>query len=185
MSTTLRQPQAYNPGMFARLRDGLRYGGGSGQWSWLLHRVTGIGVLLFLIIHIVDTFFVVAYPSLYDHTVGIYGGMLTGLPWESVNGYYWGLRWAFRVGELGLIASVLFHALNGVRIILFDFWPKAAAHQHRLFQVVVVLFFAIMIPVTIWVLLPLRKAPDHWQLPEPAPASTSTLAPLTQAAPVR
>jgi succinate dehydrogenase / fumarate reductase cytochrome b subunit len=171
MATTLRQPQPYNPGTFSKIRDGLRYGGGSGQWSWLLHRVTGVGVLLFLIIHVLDTFFVVAYPGLYDHTVGIYGGMISGLPWEGVNGYYWGLRWAFRVAELGLIASVLFHSLNGVRIVLFDFWPRAAQYQHRLFQLVMVLFFAIMIPVTIWVCLPLLEAPEHWKLPEPAAAS--------------
>lgn len=35
--------------------DVARYRGGSGHWSYLLHRVTGVGVLLFLAIHIVDT----------------------------------------------------------------------------------------------------------------------------------
>ena len=27
----------------------------TGAWSWLLHRVTGVGVLVFLLFHIVDT----------------------------------------------------------------------------------------------------------------------------------
>jgi succinate dehydrogenase / fumarate reductase cytochrome b subunit len=175
MSTTVRQPQAYNPGRLAKITEGLRYGGGSGQWAFLLHRITGIGVLLFLVIHVVDTFFVVAYPALYDHTVGIYGGMITGLPWEGVNGYYWPLRWAFRVGELGLIASVLFHSLNGLRIVAYDFWPRAAQYQHRLLQLVTVLFFAIMIPVTIWVCLPLLEAPEHWNMPKPVAEAVESL----------
>ncbi len=180
MSTTLRQPQAYDPGSSAHVREGvLRYGRSPDEWSWLLHRLTGVGVLLFLVIHIVDTFFVVAYPSLYDHTVGIYGGVV-GLPWGGVNGYYRGLRWAFRVGELGLIASVLFHSLNGVRIVLFDFWPRAMVYRRLLNRAVTVLFLAIMIPVTIWVLLPLLESPKHWRMPEPAAATSP--APLASVA---
>ena len=47
--------------------------------------------------------------------------------------YYWPLRWAFRVGELGLIASVVFHAVNGVGVILYDLWPNGALHRRRIF----------------------------------------------------
>lgn len=173
--TVVSRPRPYRPGLWTRLRAGLRYGGGAGQWSWLAHRVTGIGIAVFLLIHIIDTFFVVAYPRLYDHTVGIYGGMVTGLPSEGLNGYYWGLRWAFRLGELGLIACVLFHAVNGVRIILFDFWPGAVKHQKALVQAVLVVFLAIMIPVTIWVLIPLASVPEHWKMPAEEPAATGEL----------
>jgi succinate dehydrogenase / fumarate reductase cytochrome b subunit len=164
MPDTLRRPVAYRPGLWVRLREGLRYGGGIGQWSWLVHRITGIGILLFLIVHIIDTFFVVAYPALYDHTVSIYGGVVTGLG-ESINGYYWGLRWAFRLGELALIACVLFHAVNGVRVILFDFWPGAAVYQKELAWAVLTVFAAIMIPVAAVVFWPLTKTPTPWVMP--------------------
>jgi succinate dehydrogenase / fumarate reductase, cytochrome b subunit len=33
----------------------LRYKGRTGMWMWLLHRVTGLGILAFLIIHVVET----------------------------------------------------------------------------------------------------------------------------------
>jgi succinate dehydrogenase / fumarate reductase cytochrome b subunit len=160
--TLLKDPRVYRRGAWARFVEGLRYGGGIGQWSWLVHRVTGLGILFFLVIHIVDTFFVVAWPALYDHTVSIYGGMVTGLPdsW-GLNGYYWPLRWGFRVAELGLIACVLFHSINGVRVVLFDFWPKAIGYQKRIFQVVMVVFIAIMIPVTLVVLAALLSPPAH------------------------
>jgi succinate dehydrogenase / fumarate reductase cytochrome b subunit len=152
--SALRSPRAYRRGSWSNFVEGLRYGGGIGQWSWVLHRVTGLGVLLFLLIHVIDTFLVVAFPAEYDWTVAIYGGVVSGL-------YLWPIRWAFRFAELGLIASVVFHAVNGVRIVLFDFWPKSAAYQRQLFWGVLVIFFAIMVPVSIWVLSALAYAPAH------------------------
>jgi len=162
MADTTRVPKYYVRGFRERITEGLRYGGGVGQWSWLVHRITGIGILLFLIIHVIDTFFVVAFPALYDHTVAIYGGIVSGID-PSVNGYYWPLRWAFRLGELGLIACVLFHAINGVRIVLFDFWPKAVNYQKQLFRVVQITFWVIMLLVTIRVVSPLFSVPEHQQ----------------------
>jgi succinate dehydrogenase / fumarate reductase cytochrome b subunit len=171
MSQIPHVPKYYQRGLRDRITEGLRYGGGVGQWSWLIHRLTGLGILLFLIIHVVDTFFVVAFPALYDHTVAIYGGTISGVG-EGINGYYWPLRWAFRLGELGLIASVLFHALNGVRIVLLDFWPKGVMYQKQLFRIVQIAFWVIMLLVTIRVVAPLFNAPEH--LPAAKTASVTT-----------
>jgi succinate dehydrogenase / fumarate reductase cytochrome b subunit len=118
----------------------------------MLHRVTGLGIVLFLVIHIIDTFLVVAFPAEYDFTVDIYGGTFAGH-------YYWPLRWGFRLGELALIACVLFHAVNGVRIVLFDFWPKAARHQRLIFWAVMGTFWTIMLPVAYVVLSALAEPP--------------------------
>lgn len=163
MSQTLRSPRYYHRGPWARFVEGLRYGGGIGQWSWLVHRVTGLGILIYLVAHITDTFFVVIDPAWYDHTMALYGGEVSGH-------YYWTVRWAFRLGELGLIACVLFHSINGIRIVLFDFWPKAAVYQRELFWFVGIVFLAIMIPVAIWVVLPLASAP------KPRPEQGGTVA---------
>ena len=174
MSQPLHAPRVYRRGVRDRIVEGLRYGGGIGQWSWLVHRLTGIGILLFLIVHVIDTFFVVAFPGLYDHTVAIYGGMVSGLH-PSVNGYYWPLRWLFRIGELGLIAAVLFHALNGVRIVLFDFWPKAVHYQKPLFRAVQIAFWIIMALVTIRVVSPLFSVPEHMQTLKTASVPSATV----------
>jgi succinate dehydrogenase / fumarate reductase cytochrome b subunit len=127
--------------------------------------VTGLGILLYLFAHITDTFFVVVNPAWYDHAMSLYGGVIGGR-------YYWPIRWAFRLGELGLIACVLFHSLNGIRVVLFDFWPKGTQYQREIFTIVVIAFWAIMIPVAIWVLLPLAYAPEYEN--EGEPASTAT-----------
>ncbi len=149
-----RPPQAYHRGTLARFVEGFRYGGGIGQWAWLLHRVTGIGILLFLVIHIVDTFLVVALPAEYDFTVDIYGGVFNGV-------YFAPLRFAFRFAELGLIACVLFHAVNGVRVVLFDFWPGSVDFQRQAFWAVLAVFAVIMVPVTFVVLGALLGPPLH------------------------
>jgi succinate dehydrogenase / fumarate reductase cytochrome b subunit len=111
-----------------------------------------MGIALFLVVHIIDTFLVVAYPAEYDFTVAIYGGTFAGE-------YYWPLRWAFRISELALITCVVFHAVNGVRIVLFDFWPRAADYQQQLFWAVLILFGGIMLPVTFVVLSALAGSP--------------------------
>ena len=47
------------------VRETLRYRGAIGQWSWVLHRLTGVGVALFLALHVIDTSWAVFYPDLY------------------------------------------------------------------------------------------------------------------------
>lgn len=156
------QPKPYRPGRLERAFQGLRYGGGLGQWSWLVHRVTGIGIAVFLVVHIIDTFFVVAYPGLYDHTVSIYGGVVGGQ-------YYPWLRWLFRLSELALIACVLYHAINGIRVVLVDLSPKSLRYQREMAWAVLVAFVAMMVPITAVVALPLLESPDHWKVPAEEP----------------
>ncbi len=83
-----------------------RYRGREGQISFLLHRITGLGVLLFLTIHILDTATVYFFPSLYAHAIDIYRTTLFG------------------VGEMGLIFCVIFHGVNGLRIAFADWFPN-------------------------------------------------------------
>lgn len=85
----------------------LSYRGREGQLAFLLHRLTGLGTLLFLTIHIIDTAMVYFYPPLYEEAIAIYR-----LP-------------VFMVGEIGLVFSVIFHGVNGLRIAYVDlFKPK-------------------------------------------------------------
>lgn len=114
-----------------RLREVLTYRGRAGQWAWILHRVTGVGVLLFLLVHIVDTAFIGWGPELYNKAMAVYR-----LP-------------VFRVGEVLLAGCVLFHALNGVRIIIIDFWPQTTAAHRKWVYAVAVTFAVIFIPTAI------------------------------------
>jgi succinate dehydrogenase / fumarate reductase cytochrome b subunit len=112
-------------------QKGSVYKGGIGQWSWAAHRITGVLVMAFLFGHIVDTFAVGFGPELYDETIALYK------------------QWWFKPFEVMLIAAVLFHALNGLRIILFDFWPKLALKQKAFAYAELVLFVIGFTPVAI------------------------------------
>ena len=48
------------------------YRGQSGHWSWLLHRITGLGVLLFLLVHIVDITLIGFGPTVYNDSIKIF-----------------------------------------------------------------------------------------------------------------
>jgi succinate dehydrogenase / fumarate reductase cytochrome b subunit len=120
-----------------RLRKSARgpiYKGGIGQWSWAAHRITGVLVIAFLFGHIVDTFAAGFGPELYNETVSLYK------------------QWWFKPFEVMLIAAVLFHALNGLRIILFDFWPKLALKQKAFAYVELVLFLAGFLPAAVFMM---------------------------------
>jgi succinate dehydrogenase / fumarate reductase cytochrome b subunit len=84
----------------------VRYKGREGQLSFLLHRITGLGTLLFLTIHILDTSTVFFFPELYNHGIEIYRTTLFG------------------VGEIILIFCVIYHGVNGLRIAIFDWFPN-------------------------------------------------------------
>jgi succinate dehydrogenase / fumarate reductase, cytochrome b subunit len=111
------------------LGQALRYKGREGMWTWILHRATGLGILAFLILHVVDTAVVIYWPAFYDSTLVLYRHPV------------------FRVGEFLIFFSVLFHGLNGLRIIIQDFWPMAMRHQRRAALAVAVLVVLVMLPV--------------------------------------
>jgi succinate dehydrogenase / fumarate reductase, cytochrome b subunit len=113
------------------------YRGQSGQWSWLLHRVTGLGVLLFLLIHIVDITLIGFGKTVYNDSIAVFS------------------TWPVRLLSLALIGSVLYHAFNGVRIILIDFWPAAYKYQSQMFYVVMVVTILSFLPMAYFIIAPI------------------------------
>lgn len=105
---------------------GTLYRGREGMWSWVAHRVTGFLIFFFLLVHVLDTSLVRVDPEAYNQVIGTYKNPIMGL------------------GEAGLVAAVVFHALNGVRIVLVDTWSKGTRYQKQLFWGVVVLFLVLM-----------------------------------------
>ncbi len=113
------------------LTETLRYKGAIGQWSWVLHRITGIGVVFFLTLHVIDTSWAVFYPALYVEAIATYQTPL------------------FTVGEFGLVACVIYHALNGLRIAIIDYKPVWWKYQQRAAMYVLGGTVIILVPVFI------------------------------------
>jgi len=110
---------------------GTLYKGSPGQWSWIAHRITGVAVILFLFAHVIDTAVIGWGPTAYNRVVSVYE------------------NWVVRLLELGLVAAVLYHAINGMKIIVIDFWPSTTRHYKAMSLVSTGIFVLAMIPITI------------------------------------
>ena len=111
------------------------YRGDPGMWSWVLHRITGATIFFFLFVHVLDTALVRVSPEAYNEVVNTYKTPLVGLM------------------EVGLVAAVLYHALNGIRVILIDFWQHGPRYQRLMLWGVAAIWLAVMIPA-LWVMAP-------------------------------
>ena len=98
------------------------YRGDPAMWSWVLHRISGASIFFFLFVHVTDTALVRVSPQAYNEIIETYKTPIIGLM------------------EIALVACVLFHAFNGVRLILVDFWSKGPKYQRQMLWVAMTLF---------------------------------------------
>lgn len=105
---------------------GTLYRGREGMWSWVAHRVTGVLIFFFLFAHVLDTALVRVSPEAYDTVIQTYKTPLVNLM------------------EYGLVAAILFHALNGLRVVAVDFWSKGPKFQKQMLWSVVGVWVVLM-----------------------------------------
>ena len=86
------------------------YRGKSGQWAFVTHRITGFLVFFFLLLHIIDVS-LISRPRLYDEVHELYGNVM------------------LRLFEVGLLFGLVYHSLNGLRIVMIDFFPGAIRRE--------------------------------------------------------
>jgi succinate dehydrogenase / fumarate reductase cytochrome b subunit len=92
-----------------------RYRIRTGMFAWMMHRLTGVGLVVYLIIHVWGLKSLTD-PTAFNALIAKYHAPI------------------YKVGEFGLLVAVVYHAMNGLRIVLIDFlgWsPK----QKKLFIV--------------------------------------------------
>ncbi|GAC1326244.1 MAG: succinate dehydrogenase, cytochrome b556 subunit [Mycobacteriales bacterium] len=114
---------------------GTLYRGREGMWSWVAHRVTGVLIFFFLFSHVTDTALVRVSPNTYNRVIDTYKNPIVNLM------------------EVGLVAAVLFHALNGVRVMLIDFWEQGPRYQRQMLYAEITLWVVLMVPATYFMLL--------------------------------
>jgi succinate dehydrogenase / fumarate reductase, cytochrome b subunit len=113
---------------------GTLYRGREGMWSWVAHRVTGVLIFFFLFAHVLDTALVRVSPDAYNRIMDTYKTPLVNLM------------------EVGLVAAVLYHALNGLRVMAIDFWSKGTRYQKQMSFVVVGVVLLVMVPGTYYMI---------------------------------
>jgi succinate dehydrogenase / fumarate reductase, cytochrome b subunit len=82
------------------------------RWAFYAHRITGVAILAFLALHVLDVaVWTVSRPA-FDEIHELYGSPL------------------LRVFECGLLVAILFHTFNGLRVLAIDaadLGPRTAA----------------------------------------------------------
>ena len=114
----------------AQLPAGTLYRGKVGMWSWVLHRISGVGIFFFLLVHVLDTALVRVSPEAYNVVIESYKTPIIG------------------IAELGLIGAILFHGLNGLRVIAVDFWSKGVKYQAIMFWAVLAITIVLVAAFT-------------------------------------
>lgn len=99
-------------GRNAGLISGMKYRGGGPMLVWVLHRISGLGMVVFIGTHVVLSFL--------STQVGIEAA-------DTLNTIYKSIYF-----QIPVYFCVLFHAINGLRIIILDLWPKALEYQREL-----------------------------------------------------
>ena len=106
---------------------GTLYRGREGMWSWVLHRITGVAIFFFLLVHILDTSLVRIWPEGYNVVIESYKTPIMGL------------------GEIGLVAAIGLHALNGLRIIAIDFLAIGPRIQRLMFWIAIAIWALLLV----------------------------------------
>ncbi|MDI6808135.1 MAG: succinate dehydrogenase, cytochrome b556 subunit [Candidatus Eisenbacteria bacterium] len=97
-----------------------------GSWAWLLHRVTGLALLLYLFLHM-------WVLSSARGGESVFNARLDKVQTPLFHGL-----------EIFLLASVVVHGLNGLRVTIADFF-FLTKRQKAMFWAWVVLFIVLMV----------------------------------------
>jgi succinate dehydrogenase cytochrome b subunit len=114
-----------------------RYRGSVGMVAWAFHRISGLAIWVFIVLHVFDIWLSGANPRLYDELLSIYASPVG------------------RVGEMLLGAALLYHALNGLRIVIMDFWPAMTRFHREMWLAAWGIFVVVGLPVAFVILRPI------------------------------
>ncbi len=115
------------------------YLGGVGQWSWLLHRVTGVALAVYLLPHFITINNARGGAAALDEALGWYTGpMIAAAEWL-------------------IVMAAVFHAFNGLRIIAVDFFDLS--HRRRLLFALVLGACAVVLLASSFLFVPRLLAP--------------------------
>jgi succinate dehydrogenase / fumarate reductase cytochrome b subunit len=104
--------------------------------AFYVHRIAGLAIFGFLALHLIDVGLVAVSPALYDEVHALYASP------------------ALRVFEVALLAAILFHAFDGLRLILLDVVDLGMRASERLLWAAVALTVLLTVPAAIVILSP-------------------------------
>jgi succinate dehydrogenase / fumarate reductase, cytochrome b subunit len=111
------------------------YQGREGQWAFFLHRLSGMAIMLYLVLHTISIGSVIFGQEVYDAIHKVYTLKL------------------FSLGLVGVAGAVAYHAFNGLRIVVMDFTDWGVKYQRQLWYVALGLA-AVFMGIALWFNIP-------------------------------
>jgi succinate dehydrogenase / fumarate reductase cytochrome b subunit len=109
------------------------------HWAFYAHRVSGAGIFAFLALHVVDVGLIAVSPELYDEVHALYGTP------------------PLRAFEVVLLGGILFHAFNGLRLLVLDLFDVDARLSERLLWAAVAGTLVALVPSAAVILGPVLR----------------------------
>lgn len=85
-----------------------------GMWAWLLQRITAVLLIVGFASHLISTHIMAIGELSYDN-----------IAHRLASGFFVAM-------DVMLLAAVLYHALNGARMVILDYWLSAKAQRRAL-----------------------------------------------------
>ena len=98
----------------SKVPRGTLYRGHEGMWSWVLHRITGVAIFFFLLVHVLDTALIRVSPEAYNAVIGTYKNPIMG------------------IGEVVLVGAIAYHATTACASSSSTSGRRAPRYQRQL-----------------------------------------------------
>lgn len=108
------------------LSTALAYKGQGPYLTYILHRIGGAGMAIFLTMHLIASFLEILHVGISERV----GDILNDI---YINPFF----------QLFIFFCIFFHAINGLRITILDLFPKLIVYYRQIIWAEWVIFFAV------------------------------------------
>jgi succinate dehydrogenase / fumarate reductase cytochrome b subunit len=91
-----------------------------GIWAWLVQRISGIALVLFVVAHVV---------AISQANFALTGPLFT--MFDGLRNPFWSVDTAALLIDLLMLGIIAFHGMNGIRIVLFDVGLGVGLRSHK------------------------------------------------------
>ena len=92
-----------------------------GIWAWLIQRVSGVLLVLFVVAHVL---------AISQGNMAVIGPFFT--MFDGLRNPFWAVSTPVLIIDLFVLGIIAFHGMNGIRIVIFDLGVGVGLRSHKL-----------------------------------------------------
>lgn len=115
-----------------------------GMWAWLIQRISGVALVLFVAAHVV---------AISQANLALTGPLFA--MFDGLRNPFWSVDRTVLVIDLLMLGIIAFHGMNGIRIVFFDLGVSVGLRSHKVLFWVLIAVGVVASGVVIFYGLPL------------------------------